>query len=129
MGDVEFEGVGGGELGRVSLTGFMELGEAMDRVGVVCRIEVLEPKVFPEDRGFRSSERFRGEANDRMGRIDRPGVETWGEGNWNVRGCEKPKNRAEAGTVGKKGWGMGKEPPCRRKLTQRSESFCRWVAE
>ena len=48
MGDVEFKGVGGGELRSVNLAGFTELGEAgMDRAGVVCRIGVLGPKVFP----------------------------------------------------------------------------------
>ena len=37
MGDVEFKGVGGGELRWVSLAGFTELGEAgMDRAGVGC---------------------------------------------------------------------------------------------
>ena len=36
VGDVEFKGVGGGELRWVSLAGFTELGEAgMDRAGVV----------------------------------------------------------------------------------------------
>ena len=98
MGDVEFEGEGGGELRQVSLAGFTELGEAgMVRVGVVCRISVSGPKVFPavalgkggnisnhakmikaqfrgEDRGFRSSKRLRGEANGRMGQIDRLGI-------------------------------------------------------
>ena len=50
MGDVEFKGVGGGEFGRVSLAGFTELGEArMDRVGVVCRIGMLELKGFPAE--------------------------------------------------------------------------------
>ena len=88
MGDVEFKGVGGGELRRVNVAGFMELGEAgMVRVGVMCRIGVLGPKVSPveaagkggnvsnqaemikaefwgereacrEDRGFRSSARL-----------------------------------------------------------------------
>ena len=39
VGDVKFEGVGGGELRRVSLAGFMELGKAgMDRAGIVCRV-------------------------------------------------------------------------------------------
>ena len=34
---------------RVSLAGFMELGKArMDRVGMMCRIGMLGPKVFPE---------------------------------------------------------------------------------
>jgi len=42
--------VGGGELRWVSLAGFTELGEAgMDRAGVVCRIGVLGPKVFPAE--------------------------------------------------------------------------------
>ena len=101
--DVEFEGVGGGELRWVSLAGFMELGKAgMNRVGVVCRIKVLGPKVFPveaadkgdisnqaemikaglqgkgetfrEDRGFGSSERLGGEVNHGIGLIDRHGV-------------------------------------------------------
>ena len=50
VGDIEFEGVGGGELRHVSLAGFTELGNAgMDRVGVVCRIGVLGPKVFPTE--------------------------------------------------------------------------------
>ena len=48
MGNVEFKGVGGGELRWVSLPGFRELGEAgMDRAGVVCRIGALGPKVSP----------------------------------------------------------------------------------
>ena len=42
--------MGGGELRRVSLDGFTELGKAgMDRAGVVCRIGVLGPKVFPAE--------------------------------------------------------------------------------
>ena len=42
--------MGGGELRWVSLAGFTELGEAgMDRAGVVCRIGVLGPKVFPAE--------------------------------------------------------------------------------
>ena len=99
MGDIEFKGVGEGELRRVSLAGFTELGEAgMDRAGMVCRLRVLGPKVFPaeamgkgdnisrqeemikarfwrkgetfrKDRGFRSNERLGGEVNDRMGGI------------------------------------------------------------
>ena len=72
-----------------------------------------------------------GEVNCRMGRRRR------GEGSWNVRGCGKSENRGEAGMVGKMGWGTRergnglkrKETPRRRKLTQRSESFRRWVAE
>ena len=47
MGDVEFKGVGVGELRQVSLARLKELGEAgMDRAGVVCRIGVLGPKVL-----------------------------------------------------------------------------------
>ena len=45
MGNIEFEGVGGGELRRVLLTGFMEL----DKAGMVCRIGVLGPVVFPAE--------------------------------------------------------------------------------
>ena len=40
--------MGGGELRRVSLAEYTELGKAgMDRVGVVYRIGVLGPIVFP----------------------------------------------------------------------------------
>ena len=42
VGDVEFEGMGAGELMRVGVAGFMELGKAgMERAGVMCWIEVL----------------------------------------------------------------------------------------
>ena len=45
-----YTGVEGGKLRWVSLAGFTELGEAgMDRAGVVCRIGVLGPKVFPAE--------------------------------------------------------------------------------
>ena len=47
---MEFEGVGRGELRRVRLVGFMELGKVgMDGIGMVWRIGVLGPKVFPAE--------------------------------------------------------------------------------
>ena len=107
MGDVEFEGVGGGELRRVSQAWFMKLGKAgMDKFGMVCKIVMLGSEVFPaetvakgghiinkvevinvgfrgeremirDDREFGSSERLGGEVKEKMDQIDSLGISVW----------------------------------------------------
>ena len=115
--------------------------EAMGKGGNISnQAEMIKPgfrrkgETFRKYRGFRSSEMLGGEVNDRMGGIvigvGRGGLKFGG-----MRGCGKPENRGVKGTVCKKEWRTRgnrlkeKEPFCWRKLTERSESFRRWVAE